>query len=461
MGNDVAFGKQTFIGRVNGKLTDKYAIQATLGEGAYARVFQIQNRFTHEMYACKELQKSKITDLEETNKEIDLLCTLDHPNIIKLYEVYETEDFIYLVMERCTGGELFDKILNKIESEQKFTEKEAAGFFKQIMSAVNYCHKKKITHRDLKPENLLLLNDKPDSPLKVIDFGMSSFFNNKDLLYDRVGTSYYISPEVLEGFYDEKCDIWSSGVILYVLLSGVPPFNGETDEEIFEEVKKKKYSFPDEQWKNISSEAKDLIKKMLCPPDKRLTAEQVLNHPWVKMQAPGAASGKLTLDFNAFKTYSGSNKLKKAVMTFIANRLNENDLEELKRNFQMIDINGDGMLSLDELKRAISKNKGLNLANVEEIFYSIDTDNSGAIDYTEFITASMKQSDYMKEEKLREAFDAFDLDHSGKISKEEIATILKTEKDSDYIDKLYQKYDLNGDGEIDYDEFLNMMKEMS
>ena len=166
-------------------------------------------------------------------REVNLMIKLDHPNIIKLYEYYETEKHIYLIMELCTGGELFDRIVQNTENGIQFTEKQAADIFRQMMSAINYCHKNGIVHRDLKPENLLYLNKNENSPIKVIDFGMSKRFDKEKFMNEKVGTAYYISPEILQGKYDEKCDIWSVGVILYIIICGYPCFNGEDNDEIF------------------------------------------------------------------------------------------------------------------------------------------------------------------------------------------------------------------------------------
>jgi calcium-dependent protein kinase len=458
---NITFGKQTFVGRMNGDLEDKYDILEEIGIGGYSRVLKIENIETGKLYACKELQKNELADIDSFNREIDILIKLDHPNIIKLYEVYENEDFIYIVMELCNGGELFDRIIKRTEMGNPFTEKEAATIFKQLMSAVSYCHSNKIVHRDLKPENLLLLNNDDDTHIKIIDFGTSLIFKKKNTsMFDRVGTAYYISPEVIDGYYDEKCDVWSCGIILYILLCGYPPFNGRDDEEIFLNIRRLNYSFPSPEWNNISNDAKDLLKSIICDQFMRLNDEQVLNHIWLKNLAPNAKEGeKIQININSFKNYSSSNKLKKAVLTFIASRLSEEEVKKLKENFQKIDTNGDGMLSLEEVKKAISQNKGISLSNVEQIFKSIDTDNSGNIDYTEFIAASLDKNIYLQENKLYEAFKLFDVDGSGKISKDEIAYILGTEKKSKEIEKLFKKYDTNNDGEIDFKEFVNMMKE--
>jgi calcium-dependent protein kinase len=455
------FSKSNFVGIMKGNLLDKYTVEKEIGAGGYARCLLVKNKTTGQLYACKELQKNKLNNVASLKSEIQILIKLDHPNIIKLYEIYENDNYIYLVMELCTGGELFDRIIQKTEQGKQFTEKEVANIFQQMMSAINYCHSNKIVHRDLKPENLLLATQDENSPIKVIDFGMSRIFNNKQAMFDKVGTAYYISPEVLDGFYDEKCDIWSAGVILYILLCGYPPFNGNDDDEIFESIKKRKFVFPEAEWANISKEAKDLINKMLSDPLTRLTAEQVLVHPWLVNQLNKNTKAKeIKLNFNTFKTYSGANKLSRAVLTYIASRLTDDEVKKLKDAFQKIDVNGDGMLTLEELKNAINQNPEVHVMNIEQIFKTIDTDNSGVINYTEFLAASIDKRIYLQEDKLRDAFKLFDEDKSGKISKSEISKVLKFKKSGTEMTKLFEKYDLNGDGEIDFEEFLNMMKDL-
>lgn len=389
------------------------------------------------------------------------MTKIDHPHVIKLYEIFEDNRYLYLVMEECSGGELFDRIIERINAHKMFTEKEAALMFKQMMSAICYCHAAGICHRDLKPENLLFLGKESDSPLKVIDFGLSRIFQKDDhKMSTKVGTAYYVSPEVLLGNYDEKCDIWSSGVILYILLCGDPPFNGANDNEIYRKIQAKKYTFPSPQWDKVSSDAKDLIKHMLCDPDKRYTAEEVLKHTWVNNLAPNSPEVVLNLNTDSMKNYTNSNKLKKAVLTFIASRLKEDDIKELKDIFMNLDKNKDGTLTLEEIKEGIEQLKDSNI-NAEEIFKSIDTDSSGVINYTEFLAATIDKKVYLKEERLYEAFKAFDTDSSGKISAQEIIKIMKADlSDADAIENMVKKFDTNGDGEIDYNEFILMMSKV-
>ena len=463
-GDTLTLTKDNLIQRSYADLETNYEIVDELGCGAYARVLKVKNKNTHIEYACKELLKSGISDIEAFNKEISILSTLDHPNIIKLYETCENDECIYLIMELCNGGELFDYLISKLEQQERFTEKEVAHIFKQLMSAVSYCHSNKISHRDLKPENILIshtsLSSSSSLQIKVIDFGVSQILTeDTNVMYDTVGTAYYIAPEVLNGSYDHKCDIWSCGVILYVLLCGLPPFNGETDEEVFNAIKQGNLCYPDKQWGNVSNDVKDLITKMLCKEDIRITAEDVMKHPWVVNEAPNAKEDvELNINLNSFKMYLNANKLKKAVITYIASRLSDDEVCKLKQTFKDIDTSGDGMISLDELKNAMKCNtKNVNVKNIEMIFKQIDSDNSGVINYTEFLAACLDKAIYTQESKLKEAFRLFDLDGDGKVSKYEIMEVLKHEKSFAFVDKLLEQYDINKDGQIDYDEFKAMI----
>ena len=201
--------------------------------------------------------------------EIDILKNLTHPNIVRLYEVYENKSSIYLVTELCDGCELFDEISKR----EHFNGNEAAHVTKQILQAIAYCHSQNIAHRDLKPENVLI-DVKNRGAIKVIDFGTSHHFDSKThTMTQMFGTPYYIAPEVLNGKYNEKCDLWSVGVMLYIMLCGRPPFNGATEDAIINKVKKAVWEFRGEMWDNISPEAKDLIKRLMeRNVDTRLTA---------------------------------------------------------------------------------------------------------------------------------------------------------------------------------------------
>ena len=473
--DDINFSKETFILKSPGTIAKKYLKIKEIAKGTYANIYIVQSKSNLKTYCCKEILKSKIADTLKFKNEINILSKVDHPNIIRLYEIFEDDRHYTLIMEECTGGELFQKISERAEKDEAFTEKEAVQIFKQLMSAVSYCHSIGICHRDLKPENILFLNNNPDSPIKIIDFGLSKIFGEirpimkgnkqeKNTMSARVGTSYYMSPEVLQGNYDNKCDIWSCGVILYILLCGYPPFDGETDHEIFKAISRKKFHFPEEEWKTISDDAKDLIKHMICDSEKRFNAEMVLNHPWIEKGAPNAKGSLSSFNSNSLKNYRNLYKLTKFVLGFIASRIGESDIASLRAIFEEMDANKDGTLTINEIKDGL--NKMPQMGEIEEdekkeIIKSLDTDKSQRIEYNEFIAACMEQKVYLREENLLDAFMMLDYDGSGKISKAEIKNALNGEIDNETLEKLIQDFDLNGDGEVDYKEFINGMTKAS
>jgi calcium-dependent protein kinase len=247
MESTIKFGKKDFVGKFEGIFLDNYDVIKQLGKGGYGKVYRVMNKKTKEIRACKHLSKLSIKNLEKFQREIEILRKADHPNIIKLYEIFESKRSYYLIMEECKGGEVFDRIIEHIQKKDMYSEKDASIILRQMMSAVEYCHNNGIAHRDLKPENLLYLNDGPEdnNPIKVIDFGLSQVISPQRKLKTKVGTAYYVSPEILNGAYSEKCDIWSAGVILYILLSGDPPFNGPSDLAIYKKIAEMKVDFPE------------------------------------------------------------------------------------------------------------------------------------------------------------------------------------------------------------------------
>lgn len=281
-----------------------------LGKGAFGDVWLVIYKQTQQKRAMKHIKKDKIIKEDEDNMfaEVNILKELDHPNIVKLHELYQDTRNYYLITEYLEGGELFQKITDL----KSFSEKMAADFMKQILSAVMYCHERKIVHRDLKPENILLESKKPGANLKVIDFGTSKKLVGDQKLKKRLGTPYYIAPEVLKRDYNEKCDVWSCGVILYIMLCGYPPFGGY-DQEILQNIEIGKFEFDPEDWGKISEDAKNLIKKMLeKDPNKRISAKDAYNDPWIQKNAPSEK-----IDTKALKNmtnFYGKNKIRTALM---------------------------------------------------------------------------------------------------------------------------------------------------
>jgi len=456
----IKYGRETFIKKAGGKLLESYDVIRQLGKGGFGKVYEVRHKKTGEIRACKHLSKLNINNLEKFKNEIELLRKMDHPNIIKLYEIFESDRSLYLIMEECKGGEVFSKIIERINAKLMYSEKDAANIIKQVISCINYCHNKNICHRDLKPENLLYLKDGPekDNLIKVIDFGLSQ---NANKLKSRVGTAYYVSPEVLRGNYTEKCDIWSAGVILYLLLTGEPPFNGQNDQIIYSKILKFDVKFPEQKWKYISKEVKDLLQNhMLVPENRRYTAKQVLEHIWFK-NAPDTPLNQLGFNVHFFIDYIQASNFKKMSLMFIASRLDENEINNLKNFFTSFDKNKDGQISYEELRLGLLQLKSNKISerDIYFLFQTLDVDKSGKIDYTEFIAATLQRANYLRNDRLLEAFLNFDKDKNGKITKDELLIALKGEKSQEnLIRKFISDVDKNNDGKIDYNEFLNLMQ---
>ncbi|MBA0713716.1 hypothetical protein Golax_012734 [Gossypium laxum] len=266
-------------------LRDRYVLGGQLGWGQFGVIRVCSDKLTGEVLACKSIAKDRLVTLDDfcsIKLEIEIMTKLSgHPNVVDLKAVYEDEDFVHLVMELCAGGELF----HRLEKYGRFSESEARVLFKHLMQVVKYCHNNGIVHRDLKPENILLATKSSSSPIKLADFGLATYIKQGENLHGTVGSPFYIAPEVLTGGYDEAADVWSAGVILYILLSGMPPFGGKTKSKIFDAVRAAELRFPVDPWVHISLSARDLVTGMLCiDPSKRLTSAQSLlaEHPWVE-----------------------------------------------------------------------------------------------------------------------------------------------------------------------------------
>jgi len=270
-------------------LLRNYRLQdEVIGRGRFGVIRRCFNKQSGQQAACKTITKADLhdsVDKECLNNEIKIMqCVSGHPAVVALHDVYEDDEFVHLVMEMCSGGDLFDRIISK-KNRVPFSEEEAASILQKLMEAISYCHSIGIAHRDIKPDNILVANNSNSIlQIKLADFGQASSFSpGEGLMQGIVGTPYYVAPEVLGGNdYNEKVDVWSAGVMAYLMLSGVHPFVGETPQEIFGAVLCGRLQFPTDQWRSISHSAKDLIRRMLCRDvSRRLSAQQVLEHRWI------------------------------------------------------------------------------------------------------------------------------------------------------------------------------------
>lgn len=333
-------------------------------------------------------------------------------------------------------------------------------------------HRKLICHRDIKPENFLLcVPGKRWCPveqciIKIIDFGVAKRFEEGQYMTTAVGTPFYVAPQVLDGQYTQSCDLWSCGVITYILLCGYPPFQGDTETELIPAIRSGVFYFPEEEWDVVSDDAKDIIQKLICmDPVARLTSSQAMGHTWIKNKAPQASVTPLKeCTMKNMKAYKGKNNLKKAALHVIAQRLKEDDIKNLKEMFSTLDVDKDGTITMLELKNGIDKLQLAGLPdNMKELMLAMDSDGSGSIDYTEFLAATLDQKQYEQENVCWAAFQVFDSDHSGSISKAELEKVLASGEleevmGSKAVDRVLKECDADNDGQIDFGEFMKMMR---
>ncbi|KAK9021865.1 hypothetical protein V6N11_011830 [Hibiscus sabdariffa] len=288
-------------------LRDRYILGEQLGWGQFGVIRLCSDKLTREVLACKSISKGRLVtsdDARSVKLEIEIMTKLSgHPNVVDLKAVYEDVDYVHLVMELCAGGELF----HRLERYGRFSEADARVLFRHLMQVVLYCHEIGIVHRDLKPENILLATKASSSPIKLADFGLATYIEPGQCLHGTVGSPFYIAPEVLVGGYNQAADIWSAGVILYILLSGTPPFWGKTKSRIFDAVRAADLQFPSDPWDRISDSAKNLVRGMLnTDPSQRLTALLVLDHSWMKSDESCHEESSELVSFGELEFCSGS-----------------------------------------------------------------------------------------------------------------------------------------------------------
>ncbi|XP_024390926.1 calcium-dependent protein kinase 34 [Physcomitrium patens] len=450
-----------FLGKPLSDILNSYTLGKELGRGEFGVTYTCTHKDTNEVYACKTIAKRKLThkdDIEDVKREVQIMHHLSGTlNIVTLKAVFEDKHNIHLVMELCAGGELFDRIVAK----KCYSERAASDLCRVIVNVVHRCHSLGVFHRDLKPENFLFTSMAEDAPLKATDFGLSTFFKPGERFQDLVGTAYYIAPEVLRKDYGPEADVWSAGVILYILLCGVPPFWAETEKGIFDAIMRGTLDFTSDPWPRISDDAKVLVKGMLNPDvNARLTAQQVLDHPWMKED--GASNAPLdNAVLTRLKNFSAANKMKKLALKVIAQNLSEEEIAGLRQLFKSIDVDNSGTVTLLELKEGLIKQGSkFSESDIAKLMESADLDGNGKIDFNEFISATMHMNKLEKEDHLFAAFHHFDRDNSGYITVFELQQALEENGVGDYdtIQEIIDEVDTDNDGRIDYDEFVAMMR---
>jgi len=437
------------------KIQNNFEFLKVIGHGHFGTVRQAQRKTNPGIYfAIKSINKAKVgKHIDLLRAEVELLRIADHPNIINLYEIYEDFKYLHLVMEHCTGGD----VLDYFTKNKNLTELEVAQLMTKMLSAVNYLHSNNICHRDLKPENFLLTSQDSSAEVKLIDFGLAKKFEETDLK-TFVGTPYYVAPEVIKGKYGKECDVWSLGVILYLFLSGRPPFNGKSQDSIFQKIVEVRLELDLKFWKNISREAKDLVFRMLVArPSKRITASKALRHKWF---TSNAQTPKIpTKILQKLRNFKAPKKFQQEAMKVLVKRLNLAEIADLNEAFASLDHTKSGCVFAGDILFALQKsNFPVAFEDMQRIVDSVECLDKAWFNYTDFLLATIDKKKLLNEELLFEAFRNFE--ENGRITAESLGEAMErigNPLPASVLKEMISEFDTNQDSQIDFQEFKRMI----
>ena len=454
-----------------------YKFKEVVGKGAFGIVragYRIKEISPHKIYAIKSIDKTKISqnDINNLEKEIDILSSLDHPNIARFYETFNDERYFHIVTELCRGKSL-TKLL-KLKGG-KIKEKNCRIIIMKILHAINYCHSHGVVHCDLKPDNIIFEapNEENENDdilnlfgLKLIDFGLSSRIKKNKKLNNTVGTAYFIAPEILKGEYDEKCDIWSIGVILYYILSGKFPFTGKTNNEIFEKIQKNEPNFGKNIFNNISLNAIDFMKKCFFKnPNERFSAQECLLHPWLEPIFKHIHSDTFLKDnlIMNFASYNKCSQLKKLILKYLVSNMGHTELEPYKSAFFAFDFKNQGIITKKDIKKIFNLyNFDISDSQIKNIMSICDEPSNSFLTYSEFICCCINVGELLTPEKLLNTFLFFDMDNNLLIDSNDLKnTLLRCGRDvinQKDIEKILLEATKEKENKIDIYQFINLYK---
>lgn len=497
------------------RVDDIYDTIRELGHGMSGRVYLVKHKVTGDLFALKCMDRSRLDPelLEYLRMEINVLQMVDHPNVIKLYEYLEDDKNLYLILEYCAGGELFDRL--HAQRDSRYSETEASKLVFRMVAAVSYLHHLGISHRDLKLENFIFESNEKDAALKLIDFGLAGKYATRTGIHrmqSLVGTPYYIAPEILNqpdigsGGYTCAVDCWSLGVISYMLLSGTPPFKGKRDREVLQAVRRGKYTLSGPNWDGrVSDLAKDFIRRLLVyNPAKRMTAEAALSHPWLQKAKYAIIMGgiahpaptihpKSSFGVRSLRTlrdtpgtpkygkgsaqrlksnmrlspeilqnlrdFARMSRFHKAALEAIAFSTSTQSVVDIRNAFQRIDTRGTGFVTTDDFVSALSSpENGVSPEDAAYIFKAIDVGGHGSITYTEFCSAAISKRLWLSRERIRHAFDRLNVDGSGYITQKGLKQVFGEDWSPTLEEAFFRECNAEHTGKVDFESFCAAVK---
>lgn len=471
--------------------SDVYQIHggSKLGKGSYGSVYLASHRITGDERAVKVMNVDKVTSyyLRKLHTEIAILKCVDHPNIIKLQDVFFGKRSVYIVTDLCRGGELFELLNSGKNQGFVFREDRASKLMRDMISAVHYLHSKGIVHRDLKLENFLFEAKSSSSPLVLIDFGLSKHFEHGERLTQRVGSCYYTAPEVLAGSYDYRCDIWSLGVLCFMLLSGSPPFFGKTVEDVYQATISQDPVFPEKKFRHVSGVCMDFMRKLLVKdPVLRMSTAQALAHPFITgglgnlyIPMPPAGQQQLMPPQGGLQTnvitqeladeivenicsFMAADTLTKITLEMIAHSLCPESVQRLRSEFQLIDKSHSGTLTIQELIDGLNSSKlvSTGILNLRNAYHAISIEkyhnHINELTYHEYIAATMGRRVRIEPERISLVFSRLDPDSQSFISTDSIRKVLGEDIPQQELESMIDAADLNQDRLVTHEEFMNL-----
>lgn len=453
-----------FMKEANRDIRDFYDLGPSLGSGMSGVVKRIVRKVDGKAFAMKTILLSQLSpkQLAALRNEIDILKILDHPHICKLYETYtEPGVCVRLVLELCEGGELFDRL----HARKRFSEQWVSKLVYRMVGVLRYLHENHITHRDLKLENWLFRSKEDDDQIVLIDFGLSHKYRTEEHMHKKVGTSYYVAPEVLKGDYmGVQADMWSLGVIVYMLLGGCAPYDGQDDEEILQNVAaSRRPNYETGPWRRVSEAAKNFVQGLLTvDPVKRLTAEQALLHAWVLQQEKSMVKPEVDEDmYRNLTRYAGFSTLKRIAMEVVAFSLSHDEIKRMTDVFESMDSDHNGYVTFGGLKRELARQYKISDEELRRIFDALDEDHTGKVHVNEFVAATMQYKYYLDEKHLRQAFEMMDQKGTGYITVSDLKSMLGRHIDDKRAVEMIRAAELDDHGDdhkLSFKEFLNWVR---
>lgn len=454
------------LGRIqeNRSMTDDYVVKSdVLGSGYNGPVKVVVHETTGKIFALKSFSKKdkSLTKLHMFQNEIAIFLRMDHPNVCKLIDIYDTPHTVHMIMEHCAGGELYDRL----HAAKQFSEDVAVATTHQMLLALNYLHSNRIVHRDLKLENFMYESKDADARLKLIDFGFSKIWDPATRMQASCGSISYVGPDVLSGSYTNKCDLWSLGIIVFMLLSGYPPFYG-TDKHtqqgranLFDKIKSGKFAMKPERWKNVSRTARDFVRSLLVvDPDKRMSAAEALKHPWVADYKATRRADKLgSAIVLSFRRFAMASHFHRAICTVIGWHMKDADHKSFENVFLELDYDQDGTISISELKHGLVRHFGCQVGEIVRFFESMDNNHDGRLSFTDFMGAMMATRAMRRDDWMHAAFDRFDRDGTGAINVSSLKHVLGESFGTMTCEELAES--VSKDGEISWNKFMRHVRD--